>query len=119
MSLPQIATRDEWLAARRALLVKEKDLTRRRDALNAERRMLPMVEIDKDYVFEGPAGRASLLDLFEGRRTPAGPSRPAARTTSSTSRPSAGRRTGRSPRAGRQPRTRRARTSRADAPAGR
>jgi len=68
MSLPQIATRDEWLAARKALLVKEKELTRRRDALNAERRMLPMVEVDKDYVFEGPAGRASLLDLFEGRR---------------------------------------------------
>ena len=68
MSLPQIATRDEWLAARKALLVKEKELTRRRDALNAERRMLPMVEIDKDYVFEGPDGRASLLDLFEGRR---------------------------------------------------
>jgi predicted dithiol-disulfide oxidoreductase (DUF899 family) len=68
MSLPQIATREEWLAARRALLVKEKALTRRRDALNAERRMLPMVEIDKDYEFEGPAGRASLLDLFEGRR---------------------------------------------------
>jgi len=51
MSLPQIATREEWLAARRALLVKEKDLTRRRDALNAERRMLPMVQIDKHYVF--------------------------------------------------------------------
>ncbi len=68
MSLPQIATRDEWLAARRALLVKEKELTRRRDALNAERRMLPMVKIDKDYVFEGPAGRVSLLDLFAGRR---------------------------------------------------
>jgi predicted dithiol-disulfide oxidoreductase (DUF899 family) len=68
MSLPQIATRDEWLAARKALLVKEKELTRRRDALNAERRMLPMVEIDKDYVFEGLGGRSSLLDLFEGRR---------------------------------------------------
>jgi predicted dithiol-disulfide oxidoreductase (DUF899 family) len=57
MSLPQIATRDEWLAARTALLTKEKELTRQRDALNAERRMLPMVEIDKDYVFEGPTAR--------------------------------------------------------------
>ena len=47
---------------------KEKELTRQRDALNAERRNLPMVEIDKDYVFEGPEGKASLLDLFEGRR---------------------------------------------------
>ena len=59
MSLPQIASRDEWLAARTALLAKEKELTRQRDALNAERRMLPMVEIDKAYVFEGPDG---LLD---------------------------------------------------------
>ena len=68
MSLPPIATREEWLAARKALLAKEKQLTRQRDALNTERRMLPMVEIDKDYVFEGPAGRATLLDLFDGRR---------------------------------------------------
>ncbi len=68
MSLPQIASRDEWLAARTALLAKEKAMTRRRDALNAERRNLPMVEIDKPYVFEGPDGPASLLDLFEDRR---------------------------------------------------
>jgi predicted dithiol-disulfide oxidoreductase (DUF899 family) len=68
MSLPDIASRDEWLTARKALLAKEKELTRQRDALNAERRRLPMVEIDKDYVFEGPDGPASLLDLFEGRR---------------------------------------------------
>jgi predicted dithiol-disulfide oxidoreductase (DUF899 family) len=68
MALPRIATREEWLAARKALLAEEKELTRRRDALNAERRMLPMVEIEKDYVFEGPAGSCSLLDLFEGRR---------------------------------------------------
>jgi predicted dithiol-disulfide oxidoreductase (DUF899 family) len=67
MPLPQIASRDEWLRARKALLAKEKDLTRRRDALNAERRRLPMVEITKDYVFHGPDGEASLLDLFEGR----------------------------------------------------
>jgi predicted dithiol-disulfide oxidoreductase (DUF899 family) len=67
MTLPRIATRDEWLAARKALLVKEKELTRQRDILNAERRELPMVEVTKDYVFEGPDGPARLLDLFEGR----------------------------------------------------
>jgi predicted dithiol-disulfide oxidoreductase (DUF899 family) len=68
MSLPEVVSRDEWLEARKELLAKEKELTRRRDALNTERRGLPMVEIDKDYVFEGPDGKASLLDLFEGRR---------------------------------------------------
>jgi len=68
MSLPQVVSGDEWLAARKQLLTKEKELTRRRDALNAERRGLPMVKIDKDYVFEGPGGKASLLDLFDGRR---------------------------------------------------
>jgi predicted dithiol-disulfide oxidoreductase (DUF899 family) len=67
MSLPDVVSRDEWLAAREALLVKEKELTRRRDALNAERRRMPMVKIEKDYVFAGPDGEASLLDLFEGR----------------------------------------------------
>ncbi|MGI8430147.1 MAG: DUF899 domain-containing protein [Solirubrobacteraceae bacterium] len=68
MSLPQIASRNEWLLSRKELLVKEKQLTRQRDALNGERRRLPMVEIDKPYVFEGPDGTTSLLDLFEGRR---------------------------------------------------
>jgi predicted dithiol-disulfide oxidoreductase (DUF899 family) len=68
MSLPQVVSRDEWLVARKDLLVKEKEATRARDALNTERRMLPMVKIDKSYVFEGPNGKASLLDLFEGRR---------------------------------------------------
>ena len=68
MSLPHVVSRDEWLAARKQLLVKEKQATRARDALNAERRRLPMVEIDKDYVFEGPGGEAGLLDLFESRR---------------------------------------------------
>jgi predicted dithiol-disulfide oxidoreductase (DUF899 family) len=67
MTLPRIATRDEWLAARTALLAEEKELTRQRDALNAKRRELPMVEITEDYVFEGPDGPARLLDLFEGR----------------------------------------------------
>jgi predicted dithiol-disulfide oxidoreductase (DUF899 family) len=68
MSLPQVVSRDEWLAARKQLLAKEKELTRRRDALNVERRMLPMVEIEKEYVFEGPGGKVRLLDLFAGRR---------------------------------------------------
>ena len=68
MSLPDVVSREEWVAARKALLAKEKELTRRRDALNAERRRLPMVLIEKDYVFTGPDGEARLRDLFEGRR---------------------------------------------------
>jgi predicted dithiol-disulfide oxidoreductase (DUF899 family) len=68
MSLPQIASREEWLAARRELLEREKELTRRRDALNAQRRRLPMVAIEKPYVFRGADGEASLLDLFDGAR---------------------------------------------------
>ena len=68
MSLPEIVTRDEWLAARTALLEQEKELTRRRDALSAERRRLPMVEITKEYRFTGPEGEVGLADLFEGRR---------------------------------------------------
>ena len=67
MSLPKIVTREEWLAARTELLAKEKDLTRQRDALNAARRNLPMVEIEKDYTFEGPDGVVRLADMFEGR----------------------------------------------------
>jgi predicted dithiol-disulfide oxidoreductase (DUF899 family) len=67
MDLPEITTRDEWLAARRDLLTKEKALTKTRDALNVERRELPMVEVTRDYAFEGPQGPASLLDLFEDR----------------------------------------------------
>ena len=67
MSLPRIATRDEWLAARKELLAKEKQLTSQRDALNAERRRLPMVESEKDYTFDGPDGTVRLVDLFEGR----------------------------------------------------
>jgi predicted dithiol-disulfide oxidoreductase (DUF899 family) len=68
MSLPEIATRADWLVARKELLVAEKELTRRRDALNTRRRRLPMVEIEKDYVFDGPDGRLSLLALFGERR---------------------------------------------------
>ena len=65
MSLPTITTRDEWVRARTELLAKEKDLTSRRDALNAERRNLPMVEVEKDYRFVGPDGPMGLGDLFE------------------------------------------------------
>ena len=67
-SLPRVVEETEWEAAHKKLLVKEKDATHARDALAAERRRLPMVRIDKDYVFEGPEGRSSLLDLFDGRR---------------------------------------------------
>ena len=68
MSLPEIVTQTEWLAARKALLEKEKAMTRARDALCVERRKLPMVRIDKPYRFQGEDGEVSLLDLFEGRR---------------------------------------------------
>ncbi len=68
MSLPEIVSREEWLAARTELLAEEKRMTRQRDALTSRRRELPMVEIDKDYRFEGTDGPASLADLFEGRR---------------------------------------------------
>ena len=68
LPLPTVAPRAAWRAARLALLEREKQLTRARDALNAERRALPMVEVDKPYAFEGPDGRMSLLDLFAGRR---------------------------------------------------
>lgn len=64
--LPKIVTRDEWLAARQNLLTKEKEMTRARDELSAERRRMPMVEIDKNYIFEGLDGKSSLLDLFKG-----------------------------------------------------
>ncbi len=65
---PQIVSRAEWLAARENLLAKEKQLTRQRDALAAERRRMPWLAVDKQYEFDGPNGKASLLDLFEGRR---------------------------------------------------
>src|SRR5919198_1367667 len=68
MNLPPIVSETEWQAAREALLAEEKEATRARDALAAERRRLPMVRIDKDYAFDGPDGKASLLDLFEARR---------------------------------------------------
>jgi predicted dithiol-disulfide oxidoreductase (DUF899 family) len=68
MSLPPVVSQVEWQLARDELLVKEKEATRAGDALAAERRRLPTVRIDKEYVFDGPNVNASLLDLFEGRR---------------------------------------------------
>ena len=68
MSLPDVVSREAWRAARVDLLAQEKAMTRARDALNTKRRELPMVRIEKDYVFEGPDGSVRLLDLFDGRR---------------------------------------------------
>ena len=65
--LPRVVSDAEWRAARDALLKKEKELTRARDALAAERRRLPMTRVEKDYVFEAPEGKVRLLDLFDGR----------------------------------------------------
>jgi predicted dithiol-disulfide oxidoreductase (DUF899 family) len=68
MDHPRIVSPKEWEAARQKLLVKEKKLTHARDALAAERRRMPWVAVEKKYEFEGPKGKASLLDLFDGRR---------------------------------------------------
>ncbi len=65
---PRIVSRVEWLVARKELLVKEKEFTRQRDALSAERRKQPMVKIEKEYLFEGPYGRTTLRDLFGNHR---------------------------------------------------
>ena len=67
IAIPKIVSRDQWLAERKKLLAHEKELTKQYDRVNAERRRLPMVKIEKDYVFDGPNGKLSLLDLFEGR----------------------------------------------------
>ena len=68
MHTPPIVSPQAWEAARQHLLVKEKALTRARDALAAERRRMPWMPVEKPYAFEGPEGMASLLDLFDGRR---------------------------------------------------
>src|ERR1700722_10502246 len=68
MNTPPIVSPQAWEVAREQLLVKEKALTRARDALAAERRRMPWVAVEKAYVFDGPEGKASLLDLFAGRR---------------------------------------------------
>jgi predicted dithiol-disulfide oxidoreductase (DUF899 family) len=64
---PKIVSQDEWLAARKELLAKEKQLTRERDALNAERRELPWTKVEKKYVFDGSNGKETLGDLFQGK----------------------------------------------------
>ena len=68
MKGPKVVSAKEWEAARQKLLAKEKELTRARDALAAERRRMPWLAVEKEYKFEGPKGKASLLDLFDGRR---------------------------------------------------
>ncbi len=64
---PKIVTRDEWLVARKKLLAKEKRLTHERDAMAAERRQLPWVNVEKNYVFDAPGGKKTLADLFNGK----------------------------------------------------
>ncbi|HEX2126097.1 MAG TPA: DUF899 domain-containing protein [Thermoleophilaceae bacterium] len=68
MNLPPVVSQDEWQDALERLRVNEKEATRARDALAAERRRLPMVRVEKDYIFDGPEGKLRLLDMFEGRR---------------------------------------------------
>src|ERR1700730_1011446 len=65
---PRIVSRDQWLAERKKLLADEKELTKHYDRVNAQRRRLPMVKIEKDYIFDGPKGKQSLKGLFDGRR---------------------------------------------------
>ncbi len=65
---PKVVAEGDWLSQRKALLEQEKELTRQLDRVNAARRRLPMVKLDKSYTLEGPNGKATLLDLFEGRR---------------------------------------------------
>ena len=67
MTVPKVVSRDEWLVARKALLIKEKEHMQAGDRLSAERRELPWVKIEKDYVFDAPEGKVSLADLFDGR----------------------------------------------------
>ena len=68
MNMPPVVSPEEWAAAREELLVREKEITRARDALAAQRRRMPRMAVEKEYSFEGPDGPASLLDLFDGRR---------------------------------------------------
>ena len=67
MNPNRVVSRDEWLTARKAFLAKEKELTHARDRLSGERRELPWVRVDKEYVFDGPAGKETLSDLFAGK----------------------------------------------------
>jgi predicted dithiol-disulfide oxidoreductase (DUF899 family) len=67
MNHSKVVSRDEWLASRKQHLKKEKEFTRLRDKLSAERRDLPWVKVEKNYVFDGPKGKETLADLFDGR----------------------------------------------------
>src|SRR5476649_1858282 len=67
MKTPAIVSPEEWAAARKQLLVKEKAVMRAHDSLAAERRRMPWMAVEKAYEFDGPQGKVSLLDLFEGR----------------------------------------------------
>ena len=67
----RVVSRDKWVAERKTLLAHEKELTRLRDQIARERRALPWVRIDKNYIFDAPEGRRTLAELFEGRRHPA------------------------------------------------
>ncbi|MGY4400846.1 putative dithiol-disulfide oxidoreductase (DUF899 family) [Bradyrhizobium sp. USDA 3315] len=67
MQQHMIVSREEWIAARKALMAGEKELTQAREALSRQRRELPWVKVDKDYVFDGPGGKMTLGDLFKGR----------------------------------------------------
>ena len=67
MQIPDIVSQDEWLKARTALLLEEKEFTRLRDQLSQKRRQLPWVKVDKNYSFEGVNGTETLSDLFDGR----------------------------------------------------
>ncbi len=66
-TLPPVVSREDWLTARKTLLAKEKAATKVRDALNAERRRLPMVKVDKEYLLTGPDGKRTLAEIFDGR----------------------------------------------------
>src|SRR4051795_2683995 len=68
MNTPPIVSSEEWDAAHQQLLAKEKEQTRARDALAAKRRRMPWLAVENEYEFDGPEGKASLLDLFDGRR---------------------------------------------------
>ncbi|MGB6582648.1 MAG: DUF899 family protein, partial [Streptosporangiaceae bacterium] len=68
MSLPDVVSREQWLEARRRLLAQEKEFTGGHDALNASRRRLPMVKVEKEYVFDGPDGPVTLAELFGDKR---------------------------------------------------
>src|SRR5258707_8646225 len=68
MALPKVVSREEWFAERMPLLAKEKEHSRTRDALHAQRRELPMFLVDNDYGFDTPDGKRSLPELFDGRR---------------------------------------------------